>query len=168
MDKNRSIGIITIIGLAGAIVLFVGRSRGLSGFATGADDAEVPAGCGGDSSYTYPDSPTHDAEGQVVALQDEEDTDIADFAEDFADAACNLYDECNELVGQGGYDSCVDSVEEHYFELSEDGDCDYDASAANACLRELDDMVCDDIGDDVDRQSACFQVCGAVPVWEIF
>lgn len=172
MGNANRFGPIVITGVVLAGAMFIARSNGISGHATGETDAA--AGCGGDSSYSYPSlEDTEGANGgdgiQDVSGNTKQAESVADFATDFAVAACALYDECDELAGMGGgVDQCVRSVEDAYIEMDQDGDCDFDEGAAKSCLIELDDMECDELDDESSKDSACFQVCGEVPLWNIY
>jgi len=118
--------------------------------------------CGESSSYEYPDGFT--SENQVSTGE----ITVLDFAEDLAESACAVYADCDALEGYGGGETgCQDAVVDYYVDLEEAGECDLDARAAESCLDELDTMTCDDLQSELDRHSACYQVCGNVPIWAI-
>ena len=119
-------------------------------------------GCGEGSSYEYPSgigAGNEVVEGEITVLE---------VAEELAESACALYADCNALQGYGGGESgCQDAVVEYYVDLEETGQCDLDVRAAESCMDELDTMSCDDLESEWSRHSACYQVCGNVPVWAI-
>ncbi len=119
--------------------------------------------CGEGSYYQYPD--VVNSENEIVTG----DITVLEFAEDLAESACALYADCDALTGYGGgEEGCQDAVVDYYLGLEEAGECDLDVRAAESCLDELDTMTCDDLQSELSRQSACYQVCGQVPIWAIF
>ena len=124
--------------------------------------ASLLAGCSTESYYVYPD-----VNGIDHTVTDGEIT-ILEVAEDLAESACALYAECDALQGYGGGESgCQDAVVDYYLDLDESGQCDLNIRAADQCLEELDTMACNDLESEWSRHSACYQICGAVPVWAI-
>ena len=119
-------------------------------------------GCGTESYYEYPT-----VNGMDNSVEDGEIT-VLEVAEELAESACALYAECDALQGYGGGESgCQDAVVDYYLGLEETGQCDLNVRAADQCMEELDTMSCNDLESEWSRHSACYQVCGAVPVWAI-
>jgi hypothetical protein len=91
-------------------------------------------------------------------------SDVAAWADDFAEVLCERFFECSgsEAVQQLGYDTvaeCTDGFQEQFAtSLSEDSCPDFDAAAAAACLDAYVDASCADLasGD----PAVCNRVCG--------
>jgi hypothetical protein len=82
------------------------------------------------------------------------------YARSFADAYCELLDDCQLLHNFGGeLGSCLEAMEQMKLAESTAADCSYDGVAARICVNEVEGWDCDDIYEGV--ASACDDVCGA-------
>jgi len=164
--QTKGLPLVLLIGAVAAGSLFFVRGKGLSGHATGVDEnAAETEGCGGSSYYEVP---LGEGGTSAISQSDSDVEDMEEFAMDFAEAACELYDDCNRLDGiAGGIDRCLEIVEDGFLD-TEESQCDFNSKAADDCLIEIDEMECEEIEDTDMRDSACYQVCGNIPTWMIF
>lgn len=84
------------------------------------------------------------------------------FAAQSAEKACSLYEECGYIEYFGGtYDACVTQMEAATLAYVNSADCEYDGSAAKACLSEWDDVTCEGTTETGETDSACDDICGS-------
>jgi len=81
------------------------------------------------------------------------------YANSYADAYCELLDECQLLHNFGGeLESCLVAMEQMKLAEATKADCTYDGLSARACVNDVASWNCDDVYEGV--TSACDDVCG--------
>ena len=83
------------------------------------------------------------------------------YADDLTEVLCNKYDECdwNELLGYESVDDCLAAADESSDGETDDS-CDFDGTAAKACVDGMDALTCDELSDFTAWPSECSDVCG--------